>query len=346
MKKKTARWAYLSLTENGIALCSKIRQCFGGDIITLTKRKNGETDKSFDSFGEMMAYAFANYDCLVCVMASGIVVRALAELIQDKTQDPAVLVLDEKGVFCISLLSGHIGGANENARAVAEAIGAQAVITTASDVSGRMAVDTLAEQWDCAIGDMNAAKDITAMIVNSQRVMVSADRVLSLPPYLIQDELDNARDYDGAICVSEYVNESVPVPYVQLIPRNIVIGMGCRKGTERDAILAFIREEMQHLGLHIKSISRIVSADVKTHEAGLTEAADRLGVPFETIPRNAIKEVEHLFTGSAFVRDTIGVSCVAQPCGYLASQGGENLLDIRRRNGMTLSVWKTKQKGI
>ena len=338
------RWAFLSLTANGIALCSDIKKNLGGDIITITKRANGQTDKAFDSFEQMVRYAFEQYDCLVFVMASGIVVRSLAKLLGDKTKDPAVLVLDEKGVYCISLLSGHIGGANAYARIVAEAIGAQAVITTASDVSGKMAVDMLAQQLGCTIADMRAGKEITAMIVNGKNVMVCADTSLELPSYFTQDRIDNANSYDGIICINERSDVVLEVPFVQLVPQSVVIGIGCRKGADSDAILAFIQEEMQTLGLHMGAIDCIASVDIKAQEEGLIEAADKLDVPFRTINRDEINKVQHLFKGSDFVKETIGVSCVAQPCGYIASHHGKNLLGIKRKDGMTLSVWKMSEE--
>jgi cobalt-precorrin 5A hydrolase len=340
VKLESEQWAYLSLTKNGLALCSKIKQHFGGNIITISKRANKDTDKSFDSFAEAVAYAFAKYDCLVCVMATGIVVRSIADLMKDKTSDPAVLVLDEKGEYCISLLSGHIGGANEKARMVSEAIGAKAVITTASDVSGKVAVDTLASELGCTIADMSAAKDITSMIVNGDRVMVCADEELKLPSCLIQDEMLNIGDYDGVIYISKKTNVSIVKPFVQLIPRYIVLGMGCRRDTKKQPILDLIEKQMSEIGVSLKAVASIVSVDIKADEVGLIEAAKALGVPFETVDRREIGKVEHMFEGSDFVMQTIGVSCVAQPCGYIASGRGKALLDIRRENGMTLSIWK------
>ncbi len=345
MNTKPVRWAYISLTSKGLSLCTKIQTHFAGDILTIEKRRNVHTTFSFDTLSEMIEYAFSHYDCLVFVMAAGIVVRTLAKLIKDKTQDPAVLVLDENGEYCVSLLSGHIGGANGYAREVAHVIGAQEVITTASDVAGKVAVDTLAMQMDCAVSDMNAAKDITAMIVNGEKVMVCGLHPSELPDGLVFDTIDNATDYDGVICFSDQKDMNAPVRFVQLIPRHIVVGMGCRKGTKTDAIRGFIREEIDKLGLRIEAVQKIVSVDVKSNEAGFIEAAEQLGVLFETISRGDIAKVEQRFTGSAFVRQTIGVSCVAQPCGYIAANGGDNLVDIRKKDGMTLSIWQRRSEG-
>ncbi len=334
------KWAYLSLTKNGLALCNKIKQQINGDILTIKKRADQNTDKAYDLFQDMVDDAFDRYDCLVFVMAAGIVVRSIAGLVKDKTKDSAVLVLDEKGEYCISLLSGHIGGANRSAKRIADAIGAAPVITTASDVTGKTAVDTLAEQNQYMIADMRAAKDITAMIVNGGRVMVCGEGDAGLPPHLKRDNLGNAHLYDAVIHIGDCRHVDIPKPHVRLIPRTIIAGMGCVKGKKSVDICAFIDEAFQELGLHNGALAKIVSAHIKKNEEGIIEASKKLGVPFETLSIKEIRRAEPLFEGSDFVRQTIGVSCVAQPCGYLASNRGEMLLDIKRKDGMTLSFWR------
>ncbi len=319
MTTKQPKFAYISVTDNGLELCARIRGDFPGDILTLEKRSYAGVAKSFQSFAEMMAYAFAGYDCLVCVMATGIVVRSIARLIRSKTKDPAVLVLDEKGEFCISLLSGHIGGANAYTRMIADKIGAHPVITTASDVSGKIAVDTLAMSLGCAISDMTAAKDITALIVGSGKVVVN---------------------YEGAIYISAKPAPALPIPYVQLIPRNLVLGMGCRKGMPAAKVLAFVEQEMTQLGLRREAIKFLGTVDVKAEEKGLIEAAAELRAEFSIVERSRIAEVEQRFASSSFVRKTIGVGAVAEPVGYIVSGGGECLLPVVRKDGMTLSIWR------
>lgn len=121
---------------------------------------------------DLMADLFPAHDSLIAIMASGIVVRSIAPVLRSKASDPAVLVIDEAGDFVISLLSGHLGRANDDARQIAALLGAQAVITTASDVTHSLAVDTLAMQLDCAIDDLHAAKCVTAEIVNGSPVAV------------------------------------------------------------------------------------------------------------------------------------------------------------------------------
>ena len=109
--------------------------------------------------------AFANMDALIFVGACGVAVRSIAPFIRDKKTDPAVLCLDERASFVIPLLSGHIGGANALAARLAGALGAKAVITTATDVNGKFAVDAWAAQNGCAIEDFALAKRFAAEIL-------------------------------------------------------------------------------------------------------------------------------------------------------------------------------------
>ena len=145
---------------------------------------------------DLMADLFPAHDSLIAIMASGIVVRSIAPVLRSKASDPAVLVIDEAGDFVISLLSGHLGRANDDARQIAALLGAQAVITTASDVTHSLAVDTLAMQLDCAIDDLHAAKCVTAEIVNGSPVAV-------LNTYFNENSNENSSNKQNAFALTQ-----------------------------------------------------------------------------------------------------------------------------------------------
>jgi cobalt-precorrin 5A hydrolase len=349
---KNKRWAFISLTVKGLEQCQMLRTSLDvdGDILCLAKRAGGKEDRTFDSFQEMMACAFSEYEVLVCVMASGIVVRALAPLMVSKISDPAVLVMDERARFCISLLSGHLGHANDCARLVEEKTGATAVITTASDVSGSLAVDTLAMRLGLSIDDMLQAKDVTAALVNGEKVLINQE-LADLPDNAQFGPLTELNDYTAMILINPFemgislsqIDEFRKyIPCVCLYSLETVIGLGCRKGVSKEKILKAIVANCEDCGLPRESIKRVVTVDVKQDEAGIIDATKELGAELLIIGREEISQVEDMFPGSEFVKETIGVRAVAEPCGYLGSDKGVQVCGRKKLDGVTVSIWRMK----
>lgn len=155
--------AYFYLTDEGGKLAHKLAAAHPGDIYNK------------ENFKENLRAGFGRYDSLVCIMATGIVVRILAPLIVHKTSDPAVVVLDQKGKYAISLLSGHLGGANDLAREMAVISGGEAVITTATDVAGELSFDTFAKKYDMAIENIGQLKHISGALLSGKKVNVFTD---------------------------------------------------------------------------------------------------------------------------------------------------------------------------
>lgn len=169
--------AYFYLTEEGGLLAHKLAAAHPGDIYNK------------DNFKENLRAGFKKYDSLVCIMATGIVVRILAPLIVHKTSDPAVVVLDQKGKHAISLLSGHLGGANNLAREMASISGGEAVITTATDVAGELSFDTFAKKYDMAIENIEQLKHISGALLSRKKVNVFTDKnVEKLYPELVEEQ--------------------------------------------------------------------------------------------------------------------------------------------------------------
>ena len=169
--------AYFYLTDEGGELAHKLAASHPGDIYNK------------ENFKENLRAGFSKYDSLVCIMATGIVVRILAPLIVHKTSDPAVVVLDQKGKYAISLLSGHLGGANDLAREMAAISGGEAVITTATDVAGELSFDTFAKKYDMAIENIGQLKHISGALLSGKKVNVFTDKnVRKLYPELVEEQ--------------------------------------------------------------------------------------------------------------------------------------------------------------
>ena len=169
--------AYFYLTDEGGKLAHKLAAAHPGDIYNK------------ENFKENLRAGFGKYDSLVCIMATGIVVRIFAPLIVHKTSDPAVVVLDQKGKHAISLLSGHLGGANDLAREMAAISGGESVITTATDVAGELSFDTFAKKYDMAIENIEQLKHISGALLAGKKVNVFTNKnAKELYPELAEEQ--------------------------------------------------------------------------------------------------------------------------------------------------------------
>ena len=274
-------------------------------------------------------------------MATGIVVRSIARHLVGKTVDPAVVVLDEKGQFAISLLSGHLGGANAVATEIAGAIGGTAVITTASDVQGMPSVDMIAQKHQLIIQSMHDAKILTAMTVNGQKVGWRNDSLLTLPacyPTLNEAEADA----EGLVVVSSCTDIEEKVLFAQLIPQNITVGIGCRRGISGQQIIDFVTEQLQLNSINEMSIRQLASIDIKHDEQGILVAAANFGVPAVFVETAEIEKIEQDFTSSAFVKSQVGVAGVCEPAAFIAGgRVGEFISRKKSKEGITVAIFES-----
>jgi len=336
--------AAIALTRSGISLARRLRDMLEGLDIYAMPSLCTEPDKPIDRpIAELTGEFFGKYDTLIFITACGIAVRAIAPHIRSKSSDPAVLVMDEQGSFVISLLSGHLGGANDEARLVESFTGAKAVITTASDAGGKMAVDTLAVRLGCEIDSLEDAKRVTALIVNGERVAVDCGHSMDieLPEGMV--EYSEGCGAAGIIRITNRIPQAEDLPCAHLIEKTIVIGIGCRRGTEAKAIQNLIDDELGRLGIDKRSIAKLASIDIKSDEQGILEAAENYGAKACFIGKGEIEAVEERFTTSSFVKETVGVGGVCEPCGSIASGGGRMLLGKTARCGVAISVWEEKK---
>ncbi|MDO4260792.1 MAG: cobalt-precorrin 5A hydrolase [Eubacteriales bacterium] len=273
---------------------------------------------------------FASEDALIFIGAAGIAVRSIAPYIRSKKTDPAVVVTDERGEHAISLLSGHIGGANALTLLTAEILGARPVVTTATDLNGRFAVDAFAARRDLYMDSMETAKAIAAALVEGRQVgMRSAFPVFGPAP----EELDTTGEQPLGFVVD--VRRSRPFrETLHLVPKATVLGVGCRRGADAQQILSFIERTLSEAGIFPESVCRIASIDLKKDEAGLLRAAEHFGVPLVTYTAEELAAVEagDGLEESEFVRSVTGVGNV---CGRAAlkSAGAQKLLIPKTAGG-------------
>lgn len=283
---------------------------------------------SVEDFTSKLEEKFGDYAAHIFIMASGIVVRKLAKLIQRKDVDPAVLLIDEGRHFVVSLLSGHLGGANELCYELTERLQLIPVISTSSDVTGKIAVDSIAQKLKAELEDLQSAKLVTSLIVNGQEVS------LRLPQNVSFQERGSE---EGFVLISNRKN----IELTRIYPKNLIVGMGCRRGTSFVDLLSALEDCFERHNLDFRSLAKLATVDVKEDELGLQELAKHLGLSLEIVSREAIKEVQEDFEGSDFVEQSIGVRAVSEPVALLASSRRGRFLEQKATyGGITISIWE------
>jgi cobalt-precorrin 5A hydrolase len=280
---------------------------------------------------------FRRYRGHVCVMAAGIVVRMLDGILVHKAEDPAVVVVDEGGSFAISLVSGHLGGANALARRVAVAVGAQPVITTATDVNGRTAVDVLAAEQGLRIENPEAIKRVNMAALAGESIAVHD------PWGFLSGRLpDSVGAGDGRARACVWVDDRLldsPPGSLVLRPPSIIAGMGCNRNTSLSELKKLLLSTLESAGLAAASLGRLASIELKADEPGLNELARELKVPLECFDREAIAQVEdRVPTPSARVHHHIGVKSVCEAAAILASRGGTLIVPKRSSRNATVAL--------
>jgi len=292
--------------------------------------------QGYDKLSSLVAKLFTTCDCLVFFCACGIAVRTIAPLLQDKYCDPAVVVCDEAGRFAISLLSGHVGGANLYAQRIAAALDAQPVITTATDVHHVFAVDAWAMQQKLHIVERPMVKEIAARLLQGQSVGFASDYPWhgETPTGLTQDKA-----CPWGVCVSSQLRQ--PFAHtLHLQPRNIVLGIGCRKGVTVEQLDCAWQQFLQQTGLTVARIAQAATIDLKRQETGLLAwtAQKKLSLTFYSSQQ--LQQATGQFTPSAFVQHITGVDNVCERSAALASNQGRQLACKCRLDGVTMAAYE------
>lgn len=359
--------AVISFTPRGTEVCRKLveRLTDLGHVCTgyIPEKYAGEPERQGENPGGILVRResldrwtrrmFPAMEGLVFVSAAGIAVRAVAPWVRDKMTDPAVVVVDEGGQYAISLLSGHLGGANDLARQVAGAIGAQPVITTASDVEGVCAVDLWARDHGLVIRDRVQARQVQAAVLEGKLVAVSWEPWLEdclpwlgrepLPqgwqPISREESWRNARIH---ITVRTGPQEGEPgrnQPVLCLVPRILVLGIGCRRGMAGERLGERVRQVLGQAGLDPWALCRIASIDLKRKEPGILALAELLQIPYETFPAEALETVDQPVEESEFVRSVTGTGNVCERAALLAAGEHSRLVVAKQAgDGITVAV--------
>jgi cobalt-precorrin 5A hydrolase len=300
----------------------------------------GVRSSGFDSLPALVADLFHEFRAHVFVAAAGIAVRCIAPHLARKDADPAVLVLDQEGRFVISLLSGHLGGANALAREVAALIGAEAVITTATDTAGLPSLDLMARDAGLAIGNLEAVRRVNAALLEGGRVQVHDPRgrlgtdgdERFLPVRGPEDW-----DHEAPGVWVDWLATAPGRGELRLYPRVLHVGVGCRRGAPAGEIEALVRAALGARGLAPEAVAGLASIEAKRGEPGISEAAAALGVAVRYFSAEELDSVAGA-SPSETVRRHMGVGSVCEAAAILASGGGSLVVKKTKTERATCAV--------
>lgn len=327
--------AYLAFTAKGEALAHRLAEALPGSV----SRCGGDV-----TLKGWTAEHFAQDEALIFVGAVGIAVRAIAPHCRSKAADQAVVVVDEGGNFAVPLLSGHLGGANALARALAKACGAVPVITTATDVNGLFAVDLWAKAQNCAVLEPERIKHVSGALLAGQTVRYWS-------PWPVAGETPAGVKKADAPEAADFALTLTPQgEALHLVPRIGVLGVGCRRGTTAQQLEEAFAAFCAASGLSPAAVCAAASIDLKKDEPGLAEFCKAHGWPITFYPADELRAVPGQFTPSAFVASVTGVDNVCERSAVKAS-GGTLLLPKTAGGGVTLALavrpfapdWRTEQ---
>lgn len=336
--------AVWSLTPNGRVLGRKLQAAFKGSHLFVSA-KTGAGDSrcknttSFETLSREISVQFNRFSGHVFIFSTGIAVRIIAPLLRSKTMDPAVVVVDDHGTHAISLLSGHLGGANRLARAVAAAINAVPVITTATDINDLPAIDLMAKEMDLVIETPWNIKHTSMAFLLGEAVPLldPLGIVKKRLPQPFWTPAATLETVPGQIYCSHEIKD-VSRETLILRPRVLSVGIGCNRGTRQGEIKAFLLRVLEQEALSLDSVFRFATTRVKADEEGLLALSEEMGIPLDFYTKEALNSVKTIKTPSKMVEKHLGVKSVCEAAAILSAGNGNLIVTKKKNKDVTIAV--------
>lgn len=325
--------AILSVTKKGQLLSEYLRSILIKDSLII------KTDLYHKNVKSTINSIFNDYDAIIGIMSTGILILSIANNIKSKSLDPAVLSIDEKGKFVISLLSGHLGGANNLTLKISKIINATPVITTATDVNNKLAVDTLANKFYWRINNIKDIKIFNSAILNEEEIQLFVN--LKQKKYL-KNFLKNNNEIK--LIVNNNDNNEIIAKYgnnqMRIISQKMVIGIGAKKNISKEKVMYAVKNACNQLNININRIDSLATADIKQNEKGIIQTSKELNLPLNIIKILDIKNFKcDDCTKSKFVEKTIGAYGVCEPSALLTIGNNAKLIYKKTAfNGVTIAI--------
>ncbi|MBQ7707415.1 MAG: cobalamin biosynthesis protein [Lachnospiraceae bacterium] len=294
-----------------------------------------------EDIGTWAKERFDNKDAVIFIGSTGITVRAISDSVKNKMTDSPVIVIDEAGKFVIPLLSGHMGGANDISLKLAKAIEACPVITTATDLEDKWAVDVFARENKLDVLNKDKIKKVSAKSLEGKNVrLVLPDFAFGSDDVIVTDKSYNS--IDEVLDIYKFDKDNLPLV---LSPKEYVLGIGCKKGKLKTEIESAVSDILEKAGIGINQIAYIASIDLKKDEEGILDFADQNRIEFLTYTSDELLLTEGDFSESEFVKEKTGVGNVCERAAVKACRyGGELVCKKSVYDGITLALARRKWK--
>lgn len=330
------RVAIISVSDKGKELGLEIKKHLDSDSTII------RADVFHKNVKKYLKIAFYEYDAIVAIMASGILIRSIAPYIQSKTTDPAVVNIDDNGNFAISTLSGHLGGANKLTNNIAALIGATPVITTSSDINNRLGIDVMAKDLFLSIDRPEEILFFNKAILEGRKITLTMN---GKKDYVADYLKNNTLEMD--VCVNysdEADNDEIKVSLDEhelvLKQRKMVVGIGCRRGKECEKIYQGLKMSMEDLNIDISRINQFASAEIKKDEKGILELSKHLNIPVSFVDLERLRLFESGdIQKSDFVKSKFGIYGVCEPSALIMA-GFDSKLIYKKTSydGVTIAI--------
>ena len=322
----------LAITKNGINIGTKLKEIYPDWRVFAPMKFNDERGNISwysENTSEKIVELFKNNDALICLFSLGAVIRLIAPVLKDKKTDPAIIVIDDKTNFVISVLSGHIGGANELTEKIAEKLNATPVITTADDVNKTIAVDLVGRDLGWKIDDDSTVTKVSAYMVNEEKIGIYQDvgernwyKILPKNVEIFNsiDELKNSDSKGFLIITDKIIDGDFLRESVVYRPPSLIVGIGLHWDTTKETIKQGIDFCMKKFNLSQKSIAKLVSIKKPEDVKGLIDIGKEMNIPVEYLNREELAEISAP-NPSETVKAFEGTSSVSEAAAIKASGG-------------------------
>jgi cobalt-precorrin 5A hydrolase len=353
--------ALIAITKHGVEHARALKAKLPGAEFWVSEKQKelaGDADGTFATIKDFTASAWGSYDGLVYHVSLGAVVRTIAPFLKGKDVDPAVVTVDDGKRFAISVLSGHVGGANELTEQVAAALGAAPVVTTASDARATLAVDILGRELGWILEDKANVTPVSAAVVNEKPVALVQEcgqknwwtRPTPLPANIhvfgsVGEALKSGRKFEGWLVISDRSTEALMTDLggvwsrtVVYRPRTLHLGMGCDAGADFDEVLGLVLGSLLEAGLSAKCVAALASIDIKAKEECLFQLAEKLGAPQVFFTRDELNTLKPKSALNPLVMKYTGALGVCEPAAMLSAGTGDLVMLKHKSKRATLAV--------
>jgi cobalt-precorrin 5A hydrolase len=351
--------AVVAITKRGVETALRIKEALAkrglnGNVFAPSRYNQTGVVALERKIGEFVKETYNKADAIVAVMATGIIIRAVAPLLESKLVDPAVVGVDVSGRFVISLLSGHYGGANELTRLIAKGIGATPVITTASDVMGKQSIDELARVLHLKIINPGSLVAVNSAIVNDEKIVIITLGFVNVPfTRVLGFDVERAetaevaaeivnRYYAGAVITQATLPQHRFTKTVTFLkPLTVAVGLGARKEVGEDTIVDAVNAALTKANVPLERVDRLATVSIKKGSEPMKKAAENLGLRLEFLDVETLRALEHgdLSPDSEIVKRNVGVGGVCERAALIAA--GKNprlILKKTKQNGVTVAI--------